>query len=479
MKLRTSIAGIVCFIGSLQLSAQTTGSVAKLSLRYCVETAIAHNLQVRQAAYQAEVDQSNWQQARANRLPTLNASIGHGINQGRSIDPFTNSYINSEINFANYGLNSSITLWNGSAIKHQIKQNQYTAEASQMNWQQVKDNTTISVILAYLQVLSNQEQVNIAKQQIAVTRTQVDRLTTLNSQGAIAPATLYDMKGQLAGDELSLIANKNNLETAKINLCQLLNLPYDPSMDVEPLPTQQVVPTLYDGNKDMLYAQASTQLGLIKAAELRQKSAHSGVLSAKGQLLPILSLNGGVGTNYSSVASRQLLLGSNDVVTGDYVTVNNTRYDVMSKQNQYRSSKISYGDQWKNNFNSSISLSLQIPILNRLQTRTRIRQLEVQEKRAVFEAESVKTQLKQEIDRALLNMRTALDRYLTLEGQVTDFTTSFKASEARFNAGANTVVEYMIAKNNLDRANTNLIVARYDYLLRVKLLDFYQGKSLW
>jgi outer membrane protein len=471
---------IIMLMGHCTLAAQSTSQAPQtLSLQYCIETAIAHNLQVRQAAYQADVDQLSYAQAKANRLPSLNANIGHGINQGRSIDPFTNSYINSEISFANYGIGSSITLWNGSAINQTIKQNEYTAKASEMNWQQTKDNITINVILAYLQVLSNKEQVSIAEKQIEVTRIQVERLQTLNDNGAIAPATLYDMKGQLAGDELSLIGNKNNLETAKINLCQLLNIAYSTSIEVAPIESEKSGPVLYDGNKETIFTLASSQLGILKAAELRRKSAHSGVRAAKAQLLPVLTLNGNLGTNYSSVASRQLFLGSADVATNDYVTVNSVKYNVMSTVNRFQSSKITYFDQWKNNFNSSISLGLQIPILNRLQARTRVKQAVVQEKRVVFEQESMKTQLKQEIDRAYLNMETALQRFAKLEDQVNDFTTSFKAAEARFNAGVGTVVEYMVAKNNMDRANINLIVTRYDYLLRAKLLDFYQGKPLW
>ncbi|MFW2475908.1 MAG: TolC family protein, partial [Sediminibacterium sp.] len=174
-----------------------------LSLRTCIETAIAYNLQVRQTAYQLATDKTNLQQAKASRLPTLNGNISHGINQGRSIDPFTNSYVNSEITQANYGINSSITLWNGSAINNSIKQNQLNVQASEMSWQQEKDNVTINIILAYLQVLSSKEQLGIAEKQVAVTKGQVDRLQILNNSGAIAPATLYDMQGQLGSDQLS------------------------------------------------------------------------------------------------------------------------------------------------------------------------------------------------------------------------------------------------------------------------------------
>ncbi|TDO28210.1 TolC family protein [Sediminibacterium goheungense] len=470
------IIPIISFILSQQLMAQNQS--VKLNLRNCIETAIAYNLQVRQTAYQLATDKASLQQAKASRLPSLNGNIGHGINQGRSIDPFTNSYVNSEIAQANYGINSSVTLWNGSAINHSIKQNELNVQASEMSWQQEKDNVTINVILAYLQVLSNKEQLSIAEKQVAITKGQVERLIVLNNSGAIAPATLYDLQGQLGSDQLSLLSIKNSLETAKISLAQLMNQAYSPDMDLEPLETNGNA-VLYDAGADEIFKTATQQLAMIKAAEFRQKSAQKSVLTARALLLPTLSLNGGLGTNYSSVASRQLFLGSSDVATAQYVTVNNTKIPVFAPQSNFSSQKISYGDQWKNNFNSSISINLQIPILNRLQGKTRIKQAQITEQRAAFETESIKTQVHRAVDQAYINMQTSLERYKTLEKQVADFTASFKAAEVRFNAGVNTVVEYMLAKNNVDRANANFIAAKYDYILRMKLLDFYQGKALW
>ncbi|NCT94431.1 MAG: TolC family protein [Chitinophagaceae bacterium] len=463
---------------ALSVSAVNAQVPAKLTLKECIETAIANNLQVRQAAYQAQADKVDYQQSRANRLPFISGNISHGMNQGRSIDPFTNSYLNQEIGFANYSINTSITLWNGSAIQNNIRQNELNAKASELNWQQVKDNITINVILAYLQLLSNTEQLDIAQKQVMVTKAQVDRLNTLNDNGAIAPATLYDLKGQLGNDELNLLSIRNNLETAKINLSQLMNIPYQSSMTVESLQSEKQ-PVLYETSATDVYQAATQQLAMIKAADLRVLSTKKGLASIRGQLLPTLSLNGGLGTNYSSVASRQLLTGSGDVQTPQYVTVNNTRFNVFAPQNNYTSQKISYGDQWKNNFNSSVSISLQIPILNRLVVRNRIKQAEIQQNRAVFESSTTKTQVHQAVDQAYVNMSTALERFQTLQKQVEDFRASFQAAEVRFNNGVNTTVEYMLAKNNLDRANANFVAAKYDYLLRIKILDFYQGKPLW
>jgi outer membrane protein len=451
---------------------------AQLTLKQCVETAIQNNLQVRQAGYQAESDKAIYKQAKANQLPFISGNVNHGINQGRSIDPFTNTYANQQVNFANYSINTSITIWNGSSISNNIKQNELNAKASEMDWQQQKDNITINVILAYLQVLSNQEQLTIARNQAEVSKAQVARLDVLNNSGAIAPSLLYDLRGQMATDELNVINIKNSLETAKVSLAQLMNVQYNSTVQLENI-NDPLTPVLYDGSADNIYQAATQQLALVKAAEFRKQSAQKRYLSAKGQLLPTLLFNGGFGTNYSSVASRQEFINTVDVSTTSYVNVSGNKYALVEPQNNYLSRKINYTDQLSNNFNSSLSIGVAIPILNGLRARTNITQAKIAEKRTDFEAQTVKTQLRQAVDQAYINMNTSFERYQTLSKQLQDFTLSFKAAEVRFNAGVNTSVEYMLAKNNVDRTNSNFISAKYDYLLRVKVLDFYQGKPLW
>jgi outer membrane protein len=286
------------------------------------------------------------------------------------------------------------------------------------------------------------------------------------------------MKGQLANDELTVVTVKNTLETAKVTLAQLMNIPYSTAMQLEKL-GQNVTPVMYDGTVDQIFAQALEQLAVVKAADLRNESAEVGVKAAKGQLLPTLSLNGGVGTNYSSAAALSELVSVKDVPTNNYVNVDGSKVPVYSPQPDFADHKISYGDQWKNNFNSYVSIGLQIPILNGLQAKSRVNQAKIIEKRTSFEAQTTKTQLRQAIEQAYVNMNSAYQRYLTLTSQVESFTESFKAAEVRFNAGVGTSVDYQIAKNNVDRSRINLIAAKYDFILRTKILDYYQSKPLW
>src|SRR6185369_17425353 len=147
----------------LDINAQDKPAV--LTLKQCVETALANNFNVQQTGLQMETAEINWKQSKLNLLPDLNGSAVHGSNQGRSIDPFTNSYINQNVNFASYGLNSGVLLFQGFAAQNTIKQNSLNYQASKMDWQQAKDNLTINTILAYLQVLNNEDLLTQAKNQ--------------------------------------------------------------------------------------------------------------------------------------------------------------------------------------------------------------------------------------------------------------------------------------------------------------------------
>jgi outer membrane protein len=404
----------------------------------------------------------------------VNGVINHGMNQGRSIDPFTNSYVNQKINYAGYGVGSSIVLFNGLSQLKGIRQYQYAYDASKMELQQAKDNLALNVILAYLQVLSNEDLVELSMKQVEVSRKQVERLEVLNKEGAINPSQLYDLKGQLKDDELMVVNNRNALATSRLTLAQLMQLPYDPSMKIERIGMEELLQKYAPSVADV-YNNAINALALVKAAKLRTESAAAAVKALKGTLYPTLLLNGNVNTTYSSAASKDVLLNSTEISTSNYVVVNGSKVPVMTKVNNYSSERIDYRSQLNNNIFSNIELSLRIPLFNSLQTRNRVRLANIELKNVTLTEENTKIQLRQEIERAYLNMSNAWERYSIIQEQVSAYTESFRAADIRFNAGVGTSIDYLIAKNNLDRANLNLVTARYDYVLRKRILDYYYG----
>lgn len=443
---KTAVVGIVMTAYMNGRAQLITGR--PLTLQECVQIAAANNLEVKQRELSMQRAGVTLLQSKANLLPNITGNINHTLNQGRSIDLSTNSYANQSFTSASYRIDADVTLFNGLRLLYALKSSQYAYEAGKMEWQWSRDQLMLDVILAYLQVVSNTDLLAQAKQQTGVTEQQVKRLQTMNEQGAIKPSDLSDLQGLLADNKLNIVTSQNNLDAAKLNLSQLMNVPYNANMQIERLPAGQFDMN-YPATPDSIFQLALQRLPVVKAAGLRTRSAKKALSAARGGMFPAVGLSAGFYTPYSSIAvdaSRQ---------------------------------KIKYYDQLSNNYNTSAGVGISIPILNNFRNRNQVALAKIDLKEARYVEETRRIQLKQSIEQDYFNMTAALNKYRALVEQVTACTESFKAAEARFNTGASAPVDYLIARNNLDRANVNLIIARYDYLLRTKILDFYQGKPLW
>ncbi len=473
MKTNVVMMCMLVMAGFGNLRAQAPAS--KLTLKACLDIALANNIPVKQSELLEQNAKLNLGQSRMNRLPNVSASLNYGINNGRSIDPYTNSYINQQLSSSNSTLSASIPVFKGFQTQNSIQQASYNYQASKMELQQEKDNLSLNVILAFLQLMNDEDVLVLTQKQFAVTEKQVERLEQLNKEGAIAPAVLYDMKGQYASDQLALINAGRAVEMSKLSLAQYMNVPYDKNMQIdrEGIDTKMEV---YDATAENIYTVALQNLSFVKAAELRTKAANKAIRVAAADLYPTLSLFGQLGTNFSSAARTSTATGTSDVVTSDYVVVNGNNSPVISKQTNYNSQKIDFLKQYNNNLGTFVGVSLQVPIFSSFQTRTRVKQARLEEKRISYVADNTKLQLRQAIEQAHLNMTSAWNRYKILGDQVTAFEESFRAADIRFSLGAINSVEYLIVKNNLDRASINLTSSRYEYLLRTRVLDFYQGK---
>lgn len=425
---------------SLAAKSQTTWS-----LQQCIDSALKNNIPVQRAGLQTQTSEVNRRQSRSNLLPDLNTVLSHNLNSGRSIDPSTNTYISQNINGGNYGVSSGVVLFNGMTLQNRVKQNSFAYEASKMEQQQSKDELVLNVILTYLSVLNNEDQLQVAYQQAATTRAAFDRLEVLNGQGAVKPSDVTDLKGQLMNDQLNILNAKNILETSKLTLAQLMNRNYDSTIRVEKIDAGEFLAN-YPSTANDVFQNSLSQFALVKAVEYRKQSALYFVRSARGQLYPQLSLGAGINTRYSSIAENAGV-------------------------------KIPYTDQLKNFKNSYVGLALSVPIFNRMVARNQIKLANINLKDNELVEANTKQQLHRQIDQAYLNMTNAYERYKVLLTQADAYEESFKAAEIRFKAGVGTSIDYLIAKERLDRANLNLVNAKYDFVLRKKILDYYNGKG--
>lgn len=445
-----------------------------LSLKDCIDQALNNNISIKQASVSREAANINLQQAKSNLLPDLNGSFGYGYNTGRTVDPLTNGYINQQLASSNVSISSGLVLFNGMRLQNLIRMNRTEAQLATENWNQARENITLQVILNYLQVLSNEDLLNIARAQAAVTAKQVERLSLLVSEGAAAQYQLEELKGQLSGEEISKVNAANALQQAKLNLCQLMNIPYHATLSLQK-DSISMESGMYKDDPAAIFEQASKNFPASKAGRLSIKSAQTNLRIAKAAYYPLLSLNANLGSSYSSLAETLKPAGISEIATGNYVELGGAEIPVMTRQQQFSSSATRYGTQLNNNLGKFIGLSMQIPLFNRMQTRNSVRLAVTNLKSRKLESENQQLILKQSIEQAYLDMTGAFQRMELLRSQVKNFEESFRAAMIRLESGVLNITEFLISKNNLDRSRINLLQSAYEFRFRTKVLDYYKG----
>jgi len=465
---------LICLLTGLTTGfAQSPDSV--YNLQQCIDIAIRNNLTVKRSELDMERSRIYWQQQRANLLPTFSGNVNHGISTGRSLDPFTNTYLNQQITSADYNANANLVLFNGMTVQNSIRQTSLAYQAGKMDFEQAKNDITLNVITTYFQAINNTDLLALATNQLEVSKQQVQRLQVMNTNGAVKPSDYFDVKGQQSTDQLSVINAKNSLEASKLNLLLLMNVPYTRSITLQRLNASELPSAKFAATAEQVYNDAIANLPLVKAATYRRQSTEKQVKAAKGLLYPTLSLFGGVATRYSSAAKRSFFVDSTEANTGMFIKTPTGNQSVYGYNQNFGSEKVGYYNQFKNNYTTQVGVGLQIPILNAFQNRNRVALAKIDLSEARYIEENTRVQLKQNVEQAYINMTSAYDRYQILTEQVDAFKESFRTAEIRFNAGVLNSVDYIVAKNNLDRANNNLINARYDYYIRTKILAYYQG----
>lgn len=448
------------------------------SLQQCIDSAVKNNPAVNTAGFAKSIARNTLDQERANMLPSFSGYANYVNNGGRSINIYTNTYITENYNSGYGQLQGSLVLYNGSAIRNLIHQYSLLYQADKMDLQQAKDLATVNTILAYLNVLSTEEQLGMAERQAEATRKRVDLLAIQNKEGSISPSDLSDMKGQLGSDELTVANTQNALEANKLALAQLMNIPYSPRLEVAPL-GDDLRPVAYGSSIDQIYQNAIQNLAQVKAADLHVASAAKGVKATRGSMAPTLSLFGQVYTNYSTTAATQNFINTTYDSTSSFAKTGTGTLPVYLPQANYRAQGISFVDQVKNNVNTQVGLQLAIPIMNGLHLRTQYRQAQIALEQARFNASTTRTQLKQSVESYYVNMTSAFRTYNVLNQQVQDYTESYRSAEIKYDAGALKSIDFIIYKTNIDRSNLNLIQAKYNYILQTKVLDYFQGLLTW
>ncbi|MEJ8820219.1 TolC family protein [Lacibacter sp. H407] len=461
---------VLCFfIYGISVTAQ------QYSLKQCIDTALNRNILVQQTGLlmqSAEVDKN---QAKMNLLPNVNSRWNYGNNFGRNVDPITNTYTNNQLSSSNAGLDAGVILFNGMRLQNLIQQTNFSHKAAELDYKQVKDNLILNVILSYMQVLVSEDVLSVSRAQLLVTQKQIERMEIMVKEGSAGNFQLTDMKGQMANEQISIVNLENSLQQAKLTLCQLMNIPYSASLQLER--DIQLNETFYAQSSPEVIAAAMEYMSLVKANEFRVKSAEKNIQIAKSGYYPTISLGASAGSSYSNLFTRLVPTTISEITTGDYIKSGSTRTPVYKEIQNFSTNSVGYFKQMENNLGFFAGVNMQIPIFNNLQTKNRVKQAKLQLKNTQLNAENTNYQLKQNIEQAWLNMQASYNRYSMLKEQLTNFEESFRAAEVRFESGVINAAEFLIAKNNLDRTKINLVQTQYEYSFRTRLLDFYQGKQ--
>jgi outer membrane protein len=460
---------------SLLLNAQ---SLEVWDLDRCVTYALDHNIQVQQTALQVEGSEYALKQSKLNRLPNLNANVNFSDNIGYVVDPFTNEFDNTNIRSGNLSFSSDFNIFRGFETSNRIKRNQVNLAANQQDYAQARNDITLQVTQAYLNILFNQELVANSEAQLESIRERRDQTQKLVKAGTQALAALLDLESQLATEELNNVNARNQLALAYLSLQQLLTL--DPNDDFEIEKPQSLAAEGYDLSGDRareIYQAALGNQPNVRAAELRITAAEYDMEIAKAGRLPSLGLRLSAFTGYSS-ARRQL--------TGDFRTQKDTvgvEFQGMT-ENLVFSNQVPVSDTYPflnqlwDQRNFSIGAGLSVPIFSRGFNINQIQQAEIQVRNNRYSSQLIKQRLKQTIQQAYLDVRSSLATYEATQKQLEALETTFQNSEKQFNLGVINSVDYLLAKNNLIRAQNDLLRTKYDYIFKTKILDFYEGKPI-
>ncbi len=443
MSLFQKIIGFLFFaLFANSIVAQSENPRGTWTLPECVEYALDNNIQIQQAKIDQKIALNSKQNSFADFFPSVDANARYFWNSGLNIDPVTNAPTRNTIRTFNAGLNGSWILFDGGRNWNSLNQNNLQYLSSLYSTEDIENDTKLSVASLFLQILLNREILQVAQEQKRVTDLQVNRTQKLVDAGSRPLGDVLQLKSQLARDEQAEIAAQNSLTLSKLQLANIMQLPNPNDFEITApnieLPDAETLARSPEG----IFNTALENQPDIKSAAANVEGSEEGVDATRGSFFPTLSLQGGVGTNYSS-------------------------------QIQQFFPEQDFGTQLDDNLNQYVGFGLNVPIFTRLQNRTLYQNSKLNLQRAQLNLELVKNNLRQTIYQAHADAKASYNSYLAAEKAVESSEESFKYADQRFQVGALNQFDYENAKNSLAIAKSEMLRAKYDYIFKIKVLEFY------
>lgn len=462
----------------------------KWDLKTCVEYAIQHNISVQQADVQARLAKLQADLAKNNQLPSLSGSSGMGLRLGRSIDPTTNGFTNTQFLYNNFGLNGGIQVFGAGKLRNTAEATALSWQASMADMQNAANDISLNVATYYLQILSAIEQTEIAKIQIGQTKEQLNATKKRVDVGLLPEINLLELETQLANDSSNYISAISNVEQTKLSLKALLNLDASKPFDVLVQPVEQIqLQNFADLQPDYVFNIASQNLPNIKAANFRVKAANKNVLSAKAGFYPTLSFGYSLSSNFSNqfkyISGYEYAGLSTPGANTPFINVGANKYYVQSPVFTTTTATRNWGNIWKgwsdqvnNNFGQSLGFQLNIPIFNAGQSKAAYQQAKLNLRSVSLQEENTQRKLKQDIYAAYTNAVVAFNKLNATQKAVNSAQKAYSFATKRYELGLLGTIELLNNQNNYLKAKVNFKSAQYEYVFRIKLLEFYKGETL-
>ena len=427
------------------------------SLKDCLKHAVEHNLTIKQAALNTNLSKNAFTQSKLAVLPSLNSNASHSFNFGRSVDPYTNAFTLDRVRNNNIGASASVTLFAGFQNVNNIRMSNYDYLASKYDAEKIANDISINIITAFLQLMYNKELVAVNKDKLELSKLQVNRVGEMVDVGRLPKGNLLDTESQMAQEELQLINVQNQLDIAFLNMKQLLDLDASYSFDIT-APELSISESFAARNSEELYTTAVVNLPDVKSANAKLQSAERSLAIAQGGRSLRLSLFGSIGTGYSDARQK---------VTG---------VDSLSLVPTY--TDYPFEEQLEDNVSQSVSFSLSIPIFNAWQANSSISRAKIAVLQSQYNLQQAENQLRKQIEQANADALAAHKKYLASQKSVQALSESFRYTEEKYNVELVSTYEYNDAKNRLFQAEADLLQSKYDYIFKIKVLDFYTGNEL-
>lgn len=430
-------------LASLAASAQQSGG---WTLRQCIDYALENNITVKQQDVTRRQNEVQLSTAKNSRLPDLNASASQNWSFGRGLTS-ENTYSNRNTSSTSLSLGTTVPLFTGFRIPRTIELNKLNLEAATADLGKARDDISVQVAQAYVQILYNIELRDVAQRQIDIDSMQVERLREMYRTGKASGVEVAQQEATLAQSRLTLTQADNDYRISLLTLAQLLELP---SPEVFTIVRPDIAALTVDEAAalplpDEIFQEAIAFKPEVKAETLRLKSTEMSIKIAQSALWPTLSLSAGLGSNY-------------------YKT---NGFDTES-----------FGRQMRNNFSQYIGLSLNIPIFNRFETRNSIRSARLDRESQQLRLDDVKKTLYKEIQQAYYNAVAARAQYASSTEATASNKAAFDLMSAKYEYGKANITEFNESKNNWLKAESDLARAKYEYMYDTSLLDFYLGRPL-